>query len=63
MFTALGNILLLENLNITLNDVSVNVKTNKYAIPETLIKEVFFSVKIVIFKFIPSKKIENTTFY
>lgn len=42
MFTALGNILLLENLNITLNDVSVNVKTNKYAIPETLIKEVFF---------------------
>lgn len=31
MFTALGNILLLENLNITLNDVSVDVITNKYA--------------------------------
>lgn len=49
MFTALSNILLLENLNITLNDVSVNVKTNKYAkavtIPVTLIKEVFFGKK------------------
>lgn len=61
--TALSSSLLLENLNITPNDVSFDVISKKYAEFSTYkeIKEVFL-VNLEIFEFILSKNDEYTIF-